>query len=529
MLQEGDFEHLDPGIAYYSVDYKVVFATQRPLYSNKPNTASTASPDMASGPPEISSDNKPITVHMREGVKFSPPVNREVTAEDVAYAFQRATNPNVANPYIGAYFKSIEGEPQAEKEGGAKPIKGITTPNKHTIVFKLTEPKAQFVAAALVMPISAAVPKEYAEKYDKNKPSNYASYEVATGPYMIKNDSSGKVLGVGYFPGKSLTLVRNPNWNASTDIRPGVSGRNRRSRSAATTRSSAARCWKATNIVQSEPPTQANIKLAAEKYKSQLEISPGAGSHYIGVNNKSGPFKNENLRKAMWAALDRSAMDKARGGQLVTNVMTHWLYPSNDPVWNEVIGFNAAGGLKGPKFDFNEHPEGDMAVADKYMKKAGYPSGKYTGGETVTIVGAKGAAGRTGRGNRQLDAQEPGLQHEVHARRNVDDVREVLQRPERRNRRLPERWVDRRLRRPADGPQHHVQRQVDRADGERQLEPGERPRTEQSDVRSRKRERQGRAREGLGRNRHETGRKSDRGSVRLGQAGRTSRAKTSTA
>src|SRR5690348_15024963 len=196
VLQEGDFEHLDPGIAYYSVDYMVIFATQRPLYSNKPNTASSASPDMASGPPEISSDNKQITVHLREGVKFSPPVSKEVTAEDVAHAFQRATNPNVANPYVGAYFKSIEGEPQAEKEGGTKPIKGITTPNKHTIVFKLTEPKAQFVAAALVMPISAAVPKEYAEKYDKNKPSNYAAYEVATGPYMIKNDSSGKVLGV---------------------------------------------------------------------------------------------------------------------------------------------------------------------------------------------------------------------------------------------------------------------------------------------------------------------------------------------
>jgi peptide/nickel transport system substrate-binding protein len=389
VLQEADFEHLDPGLAYYSVDYTVIFATQRPLYSNKPNTASSASPDMASGPPEISSDNKTITVHMREGVKFSPPVNREVTAEDVAYAFQRATNPNIANPYVGAYFKSVEGEPEAEKEGGKKPIKGITTPNKHTIVFKLTEPKAQFVAAALVMPISAAVPKEYAEKYDKNKPSNYAAYQVATGPYMIKNESSGKVLGVGYFPGKSLTLVRNPNWNASTDIRPGylneiqikIGGSN-----AVIGR----QVLEGNNVVQSEPPTQANVRLAAEKYKSQLVISPGAGSHYIGVNNKSGPFKNENLRKALWAALDRTAMDKARGGTLVTNVMTHWLYPSNDPVWNEVIGFNAAGGIKGPKFDFNEHPEGDMAVATEYMKKAGYPSGKYTGSETVTIVGSKG-------------------------------------------------------------------------------------------------------------------------------------------
>jgi peptide/nickel transport system substrate-binding protein len=66
--------------------------------------------------------------------------------------------------------------------------------------------------------------------------------------------------------------------------------------------------------------------------------------------------------------------------------MTHWLYPSSDPRWNEVIGFNEAGGLAGPKFDFNEHLEGDMAVAEKYIKLAGYPSGKYTGGKTVTVV-----------------------------------------------------------------------------------------------------------------------------------------------
>jgi len=121
-----------------------------------------------------------------------------------------------------------------------------------------------------------------------------------------------------------------------------------------------------------------------------MYISPGAGSHYITLNNKVGVFKNENLRKAVWAALDRTAMDKARGGSLVTNVATHVLYPSNDPVWNEVTGFNAAGGLAGPKVDYNEHPEGDMAVATQYMKKAGYSSGKYTGGETVTVVGAKG-------------------------------------------------------------------------------------------------------------------------------------------
>ena len=101
----------------------------------------------------------------------------------------------------------------------------------------------------------------------------------------------------------------------------------------------------------------------------------------MALNNKVGPFKNVDLRKAFWAALDREAMDKVRGGKLVTNVATHFIYPT-------IPGFEQAGGLAGPKVDYNEHPEGDMAVAEKYMKLAGYPSGKYTGTKTVEIVGA---------------------------------------------------------------------------------------------------------------------------------------------
>ncbi len=379
VLNESDFEHLDPGIAYYSVDYEVVYATQRPLYSFKPSTETQASPDMASGPPEISPESRTVTVHLRTGVHFSPPVDREVTSEDVAYAIERGANPDVANPYIHTYFDSVEGIPTAT--GG--PVKGIQTPNSHEIVFHLSEPKAQLVVDALVLPLTAAVPKQYAERFDRNRPSNYASYEVATGPYMLANNSEGKVIGIGYVPGKSATLVRNPNWNPDTDIRPAylnqinikIGGAN-----AVIGR----QVLEGTNVLENEPPAQNVVRLAAERYKHQLEISPGAGSHDIGVNNKVGPFRNVNLRKALWAALDRDAMVKVRGGTLVTNVATHFLYPG-------IPGFEQAGGLAGPHFDFNEHPEGDMAVAEKYMKLAGYPSGKYTGGEAITVVGAKGS------------------------------------------------------------------------------------------------------------------------------------------
>ena len=377
VLDETDFEHLDPGIAYYSLDYEVVFATQRPLYSQKPNSTEP-SPDLAAGPPEISSDNKTVTVKLKEGVKFSPPVNREATSEDVAYAIDRGANPNVANPYFHSYFEAVEGAPKAS--GG--PIKGITTPDKHTIVFHLTEPKGQLIADALVLPLTAPIPKEYAAKYDAHKPSNYVNYQVATGPYMLKNTSSGTVLGSGYVPGKSATLVRNPNWTASTDFRPAYLNEIQ-IKIGGTNAVIGRQVLEGTNIVENEPPAQSIVKLAAQKYKSQLEISPGAGSHYIGVNNKVGVFSNVNLRKAFWAALDRTAMDKARGGSLVTDVATHFIYPT-------INGFEQAGGLAGPKLDFNEHPEGSTAVAEKYIKLAGYPSGKYTGGKTVQIVGAKG-------------------------------------------------------------------------------------------------------------------------------------------
>ena len=74
--------------------------------------------------------------------------------------------------------------------------------------------------AALVLPLSAPVPEEYAKRFDAMKPTEYGNYQVATGPYMLENDSAGKVLGIGYVPGKSATLVRNPNWNPATDFRP---------------------------------------------------------------------------------------------------------------------------------------------------------------------------------------------------------------------------------------------------------------------------------------------------------------------
>ena len=86
------------------------------------------------------------------------------------------------------------------------------------IVFKLSKPTGGLVVNALVLSLTAPVPREYALGYDRQKTSTYGSHRVATGPYMVELDADGRTSG--YRPGRTLRLVRNPNWDRATDFRP---------------------------------------------------------------------------------------------------------------------------------------------------------------------------------------------------------------------------------------------------------------------------------------------------------------------
>jgi peptide/nickel transport system substrate-binding protein len=374
-----DFERLDPGQSYAAEDYTVLYTMERPLYSYHPDSANKLEPDVASAAPVVSDAGKTLTVKIRPHIYFSPPVKREVNSGDVAYAIERGANPKVVNPYFQPYFGDVVG---AEKAKGG-PIAGIETPDSSTIVFHLTKPTASLLYGALSLPLSAPVPPEFAKPLDAHSPTTYGTeYLVATGPYMLKSSSRGKFLGSGYQPGKSATLVRNPTWNPHTDYRPAYLDRidiNIGGEPAVIGQ----QVLKGEDVVQNDNPAQSIVKEAYEHHPQQITFTPGSGTYYASLNNAHGPFTNINLRKAVWAALDRAAIVKVRGGALTSQPMTHFLYPG-------VAGYEQAGGAAGPKVDYDEHPEGDMAVAAKYMKLAGYPGGKYTGAKTLQVVGATG-------------------------------------------------------------------------------------------------------------------------------------------
>jgi peptide/nickel transport system substrate-binding protein len=104
-----DAELIDCGESYYQMDWMLCWSTQRPLYNYKPASGSDLVPDVASAAPDVSADGKTVTVKLRSGVKFSPPVNREVTSRDVKYAIERGFFNTVNNGYVGAYFNELEG------------------------------------------------------------------------------------------------------------------------------------------------------------------------------------------------------------------------------------------------------------------------------------------------------------------------------------------------------------------------------------------------------------------------------------
>jgi peptide/nickel transport system substrate-binding protein len=393
-LAAGDVDYLDTGQTYYTFGYMVAYSTNRMLYSFKPTESVKPVPDLATGPPEISADNKTITVHIKTGVKYAPPVNREVTTKDIKYAFERAFSKEVPSGYAGAYFSSIVGTPEKPNSGDIKPISGIETPDDQTIVFKLKEANAPMVSQALVMPITVPVPEEYASKWDKSTPSKFDQYQSFTGPYMVKNDpTTGKV--TGRVPGKSIEIVRNPNWDAKTDYRPAYLDSIKIEEGNDDLATASRRALNGTSTIccdAGSPPAQV-LKQALSRQKDQVVFVPSGGTRYIAMNTTVKPFDNINLRKAIIAASDRNALRLTRGGAILGDIATGWIPPG-------IPGFEEAGGLKqNADLDYLAHPEGDPAVAKKYMDlaaKDGLPikNGKWTGGEKVLTIATNADPGK---------------------------------------------------------------------------------------------------------------------------------------
>ena len=249
---------------------------------------------------DVSSDATTFTFHLNPAMKFGPPVNRQVTAQDYVYSWNRATTPS--NGSVVSYILSpILG---SDDSGYAKNgLTGVKAIDDMTLQVKLRYPFAEF-PVTLGHTVAAAVPKEYIQAHGSTaaKQNEYFdNHPVGTGPYMlqqwvhnqkvvlVKNPNFWDPKTAGYLDTLNMTIYNNPNteW---LDFQKGILD------------------------YTMVPPGQvtaaennANVKSGnwtAKKY-------PNLGVYFVGINQKSpvvGGPNNLALRQALYESADTQAI-----------------------------------------------------------------------------------------------------------------------------------------------------------------------------------------------------------------------------
>ncbi len=298
-------------------------------YRHIPGVAGTqVVPDLATSVPTPTDKGLTYTFHLRSGVKFAPPVNRAVTSHDIAYAFERMASANQGAQYA-FYYTVIKGF--AVHPGPPKPISGISTPNNSTIVFHLSAPTGDFLPR-LTLPSAAPIPSEVAKCFTSS--GQYGRYVISSGPYMLQGSGSLNIKSCktmnpisGADPSSQFTLVRNPNYNASTDnpqvrqnlingvqwtLDPNVQDIYNRIKSGAVD-------WTMT------PPPAATVQQyeTTSDLKNLLKSNPANGTWIFAMNMTQPPFDDAHVRKAINWVMNKEQLILAAGGSILHPIAQH--------------------------------------------------------------------------------------------------------------------------------------------------------------------------------------------------------------
>jgi peptide/nickel transport system substrate-binding protein len=314
-------------------------------YNHVGGTAgNTLVPDLATTVAKPTNGGLRYTFKLKSGIRFGPPVSREITSADVKYALERAARPKNGAQY-GFYYAVIKGW-DAYAAGKTKSMAGIKTPDKKTIVFTLTAPTGDF-PYRLAMPAAGPIPQEVAKCFE-GQAGKYGLDLVASGPYMIEGSDSldasscSKLKPVSGLTETQLTLVRNPDYKASTDSTKARENNPDTFEFLVNTNlddiyNKVARGEYQDEYASPSPKVIRQYQLDASK-KKYVRINSGDQTNYITMNLTQPPFDDLAVRRAMNWVIDRGALRKAWGGPVAGQVAQHIL---PDAMLNNVLkGFH---------------------------------------------------------------------------------------------------------------------------------------------------------------------------------------------
>jgi peptide/nickel transport system substrate-binding protein len=358
-LEPAGINHLDPAQAYVNQEQVIgqLFSRQLTNYKIDSKTGKTILVgDLATDTGTSSDGGKTWTYHLKDGLKWQD--GTPITSDQVKYGIERLySSYATAGPvYLqvwmsGQNFRKVYPGPQG---GKSLPDSVLATPDAKTIVFHFQSPHAD---APYAMALAGSGPilkaKDTGPKYD--------TAPFSDGPYKIAS----------YQTGKSLELVRNDQWNASTDpIRnaypdkwdiqlgveqPGLTQR---------LQAQSGEDKDSLALVQSADPTQTSVIASDTQYKSRLISQAQPFVDVFSINMSR--IKDVRVREAIEYAFPMKQVQTALGG------------PAQGDLGTNLIGPTVAGFKPADPFGKLTMPQGDPEKAKALLKEAGVTNLKLT-------------------------------------------------------------------------------------------------------------------------------------------------------
>jgi peptide/nickel transport system substrate-binding protein len=267
----GEPPALDPTFTTATVTANTTWHMFEPLFA--PNSKNQPVPLLAEKY-EPASDGKKATFILRKGVQFHN--DKEMTSADVVASLKRYSTMSARGKLL---FERVE---------------GIDAPDKYTVTMTFKQPSTGILPVFLMTPEPIVVPQEMAEKFAKEKFTEY----IGTGPYKF----------VEHVPDRHIRMTRWDKYAAREDKPDGPAGKR------------VAYIDELVFIPVPEESVRADgvgtgeyhyaNDLAPDTYdkvRSQPNVSADIGKPYYWAtphfNKKEGLFTNVKLRQAVMAAV----------------------------------------------------------------------------------------------------------------------------------------------------------------------------------------------------------------------------------
>ena len=261
---------------------------------------------------DISDDGRVYTFHLRPDAKFHD--GKPVTAHDVLWSLERATNPLNESPVADQYLGDIVGVKE-KLAGEATTISGVRFIDELTIEITIDEAKSYFLAK-LTYPTGFVLDQDNVEA----NPRSWFREPNGTGPFRLEE----------YVVGETLVLSRNEDFHLGPpkleEVEFILSG--------------------GTSLLMYENNEihVAGVGLAdldrlndpSNELYSELKTAPASFSvNYIGLNVNEPPLDDVKVRQALNLAIDKEEIASIVLGDLVRPA--DGILPPNFPGYAEEV------------------------------------------------------------------------------------------------------------------------------------------------------------------------------------------------